>query len=31
MIETTTGRVLFNEVVPENVEFINQLLDQKVS
>jgi len=28
-IETTTGRVLFNEVVPDNVEFINKLLTKK--
>jgi DNA-directed RNA polymerase subunit beta' len=29
LIETTTGRVLFNEVVPKNVPFVNQLLTKK--
>jgi DNA-directed RNA polymerase subunit beta' len=29
IIETTTGRVLFNQVVPENMGFINQLLTKK--
>ncbi len=29
MVETTTGRVLFNEVVPEEVGFINMLLTKK--
>ena len=29
IIETTTGRVLFNEVVPEEYGFINQLLTKK--
>jgi DNA-directed RNA polymerase subunit beta' len=29
MIETTVGRVLFNQVVPEEVGFINQLLTKK--
>ncbi|MFD1630985.1 DNA-directed RNA polymerase subunit beta' [Pseudopedobacter beijingensis] len=29
MIETTVGRVLFNEVVPEEVGFINELLTKK--
>ncbi|QEC52333.1 DNA-directed RNA polymerase subunit beta' [Anseongella ginsenosidimutans] len=29
MIETTVGRVLFNEVVPKEVGFINQLLTKK--
>src|SRR6187401_520576 len=29
IIETTTGRVLFNEVVPESVPFINTLLTKK--
>ena len=29
MIETTVGRVLFNEFVPEGVDFINQLLTKK--
>ena len=29
MIETTTGRVLFNEVVPDEVGFINKLLTKK--
>ncbi len=28
-IQTTTGRVLFNEVVPESVPYINQLLTKK--
>ncbi|MCR9288022.1 MAG: DNA-directed RNA polymerase subunit beta' [Bacteroidetes bacterium] len=28
-IETTTGRVLFNEAVPEQVPFINELLTKK--
>jgi len=29
IIETTTGRVLFNAIVPEEVGFINQLLTKK--
>ena len=29
VIETTTGRVLFNEVVPEEVGFINEVLTKK--
>jgi DNA-directed RNA polymerase subunit beta' len=29
IIETTVGRVLFNEVVPEKVGFINQVLNKK--
>jgi len=29
IIETTTGRVLFNEVVPSGIGFINQLLTKK--
>jgi DNA-directed RNA polymerase subunit beta' len=29
LIETTTGRVLFNQVVPEEYGFINQLLTKK--
>ena len=29
MIETTVGRVLFNEVVPEKAGFINQVLNKK--
>ncbi|MCB2220202.1 MAG: DNA-directed RNA polymerase subunit beta' [Bacteroidetes bacterium] len=29
VIETTAGRVLFNEVVPEGIGFINQLLTKK--
>jgi DNA-directed RNA polymerase subunit beta' len=29
IIETTTGRVLFNEVVPEGIGYINQLLTKK--
>jgi DNA-directed RNA polymerase subunit beta' len=29
IIETTVGRVLFNQVVPENVGFINELLTKK--
>ena len=29
MIETTCGRVLFNEVVPDEVGFINELLTKK--
>ncbi len=29
MIETTAGRVLFNELVPEGVGYINQLLTKK--
>jgi len=28
-IETTTGRVLFNQVVPEGVPFVNELLTKK--
>ncbi|MEM9990263.1 MAG: DNA-directed RNA polymerase subunit beta' [Bacteroidota bacterium] len=28
-VETTTGRVLFNQVVPENVPFVNELLSKK--
>jgi DNA-directed RNA polymerase subunit beta' len=29
MIETTVGRVIFNEIVPEEVPFINELLRKK--
>lgn len=29
VVETTTGRVLFNEIVPEDVPFINQTLGKK--
>ncbi|MEQ9064929.1 MAG: DNA-directed RNA polymerase subunit beta' [Vicingaceae bacterium] len=29
LMETTTGRVLFNQVVPEGVEYINQVLTKK--
>ena len=29
LIETTVGRVLFNEFVPEEVEFVNELLTKK--
>ena len=29
IIETTTGRVIFNEVVPEGLGFINELLSKK--
>ena len=29
LIETTVGRVLFNEVVPENAGFINEVLTKK--
>ena len=29
IIETTVGRVIFNQIVPEGVEFINELLTKK--
>jgi len=29
MVETTTGRVLFNQIVPEELDFYNELLDKK--
>jgi DNA-directed RNA polymerase subunit beta' len=29
LVETTVGRVLFNEFVPEEVEFVNELLTKK--
>ncbi len=29
MVETTTGRVLFNEVLPEGLPFVNELLTKK--
>jgi hypothetical protein len=29
LIDTTTGRVIFNEVVPEGVPYINELLTKK--
>jgi DNA-directed RNA polymerase subunit beta' len=29
VIETTVGRVIFNQIVPEGVEFINELLTKK--
>ncbi|MDH4069426.1 MAG: DNA-directed RNA polymerase subunit beta', partial [Ignavibacteria bacterium] len=29
MVETTTGRVIFNQIVPEEVGFINELLNKK--
>jgi len=30
LIETTTGRVIFNQIVPEGMEFFNELLIKKV-
>ncbi len=29
IIETTTGRVIFNQIVPESVGFVNQILSKK--
>ncbi|MDZ7332750.1 MAG: DNA-directed RNA polymerase subunit beta' [candidate division KSB1 bacterium] len=29
LIETTTGRVIFNQIVPEGIEYINELLTKK--
>ena len=29
LIETTVGRVLFNEYVPKEVDFVNELLTKK--
>ncbi len=29
IIESTVGRVLFNEVVPENAGYFNEVLDQE--
>ncbi len=29
MVETTTGRVIFNQIVPEEIGFINELLNKK--
>ncbi len=29
MVETTTGRVLFNQIVPKEIGFINELLNKK--
>ena len=29
LVETTTGRVLFNQIVPEGVGFVNELLNKK--
>ncbi len=29
MVDTTTGRVLFNEIVPDEIGFINELLNKK--
>ena len=29
MVETTTGRVLFNQIVPSELDFYNELLDKK--
>ena len=29
-IETTTGRVIFNQIVPKEMEFFNELLIKKV-
>ncbi len=29
LIDTTTGRVLFNQIVPEGVSFVNELLNKK--
>ena len=29
LIETTVGRILFNEVIPQELEFRNQLMDKK--
>lgn len=29
LIETTTGRVIFNQIIPEGVEFVNEMLTKK--
>jgi DNA-directed RNA polymerase subunit beta' len=29
LIETTVGRILFNETLPEEIEFVNELLDSR--
>jgi DNA-directed RNA polymerase subunit beta' len=29
LIETTTGRVIFNEIVPDEIDFVNELLSKK--
>ncbi len=29
MIETTTGRVIFNQIVPKKIPFLNELLKKK--
>ena len=29
MVETTTGRVIFNQIVPKEIGFINELLNKK--
>ena len=31
MVETTAGRVIFNEVIPEEIGFINEVIDRKSS
>ena len=31
LIETTVGRVIFNQFVPKEVGFVNALLDQKIA
>ncbi len=29
LIDTTTGRVVFNQIIPEGIEFVNELLSKK--
>ncbi len=29
MVETTTGRILFNQILPKEIEFVNELLTKK--
>ncbi len=29
IVQTTTGRVIFNQIIPEGIEFINELLNKK--
>ncbi|MDD4169410.1 MAG: DNA-directed RNA polymerase subunit beta', partial [Desulfotomaculaceae bacterium] len=30
LLETTTGRIIFNEVIPQDLGYVNQMIDKKV-
>jgi DNA-directed RNA polymerase subunit beta' len=29
LVETTTGRIIFNQIVPKEIPFVNELLNKK--